>query len=462
MSEESIWQFCLDVLEQELPEQQFNTWIKPLQFIEEKRRIMLLSPNRFIDDWVRSNFFKKIKMLAKSRKKTIVVSLQVGNLEEVKRQLEEKKLSKLKVNVPQITNNTPPPAVPKGAFNFNETLDKKLTFDNFVEGKCNILARDASLQVVNNIGGSYNPFLIYGDSSTGKTHLMHAIGNKILKNNPEARILYLTSERFVQEMISAFQDKSIDKFKKYYRSANLLLIDDIQFFAGKPRSQEEFFHTFNTLLEEQQQIVMTCDRYPKEINGIEERLLSRFSWGLDVAVKVPDLDTRVMILMTKAKEVNMDLSQEVALFIAKLITTSIRDLEGALRKVIAHSRFTKTDISVDFVKTVLQDLVTLQGRSVSIVNIQKIVADYYNIKLSELLSKKRQRAISRPRQMAMFLAKELTNESLPIIGKEFSGRDHTTVLHACKKIEELKITNDQILEDYKYLKKVLVSGRLRA
>ena len=317
-----------------------------------------------------------------------------------------------------------------------------------MEGKSNQLARAASEQVATNPGQSYNPLFIYGGVGLGKTHLMHAIGNRILQERPGARVAYLHSERFVQDMVKALQHNAIDRFKKYYRTLNVLLIDDIQFFAGKERSQEEFFHTFNALLEEQQQVVLTCDRYPKEVNGLEERLKSRFGWGLTVAVEPPELETRVAILLKKAQEMDVDLPSDVAFFIAKRIRSNIRELEGALRRVVANSRFTGREIDVDFVREALKDLLALQDKLVTLDNIQKTVAEYYKIRYTDLLSKKRTRSIARPRQIAMALAKELTNHSLPEIGEAFGGRDHTTVLHACRKVQELRKEDARIDEDY--------------
>lgn len=334
---------------------------------------------------------------------------------------------------------------------------KNLVFESFVEGNSNQLARAASWQVAERPGDAYNPLFIYGGVGLGKTHLMHAIGNAILKNDPEAKVLYLHSERFVADMVKALQTNSINEFKRFYRSLNVLLIDDIQFFAGKDRSQEEFFYTFNALLEGQQQIILTSDRYPKEIEGMEERLKSRFGWGLTVAVEPPGLETRVAILISKAEQSNIELPYEVAFFIAKRIRSNVRELEGALRRVIANAHFTGKPITIDFVQEALRDLLALQDKLVTIENIQKTVAEYYKVKVADLLSKRRSRSIARPRQMAMALAKELTNHSLPEIGDHFGGRDHTTVLHACRKVKELIQDDNDFAEDYKNLMRTLSS-----
>ena len=337
----------------------------------------------------------------------------------------------------------------------NSNLNPDSTFENFVEGKSNQLARAAAMQVAENAAHTYNPFFIQGGVGLGKTHLMHAIGNEILRREPNARVVYLHSERFVQDMVKALQHNAINDFKRYYRSVNALLIDDIQFFAGKERSQEEFFHTFNALLEGQHRIVLTCDRYPKEVSGLEERLISRFGWGLTVAIEPPELETRVAILMSKAVQFGIDMPQEVAFFIAKRIRSNIRELEGALRRVSANAKFTGRRIDLEFAKEALKDLLALQDKLVTIENIQKTVAEYYKIRVSELLSKKRNRSIARPRQLAMALAKELTTHSLPEIGDAFGGRDHTTVLHACRKIKDLTVSEARLKEDYHNLVRTL-------
>jgi chromosomal replication initiator protein len=341
--------------------------------------------------------------------------------------------------------------------NRSSTLNPNFTFENFVEGQSNQLARAASVQVSQNPGESYNPMLIYGGVGLGKTHLMHAIGNELIRTNPEMNVVYLHSERFVADMVKALQHNRINEFKGYYRSVDALLIDDIQFFAKKERSQEEFFHTFNALLEGQHQIIMTCDRYPKEVEGLDDRLKSRFGWGLPVAIEPPELETRVAILLSKASLSGVELPNEVAFFIAKRLPSNIRELEGALRRVIANSSFTGKPITLEFAKEALRDLLALQAKLVTIENIQKMVAEYYKIRIADLLSKRRSRSIARPRQMAMALCKELTNHSLPEIGDAFGGRDHTTVLHACRKIAELKNEESMIKEDYTNLLRTLTT-----
>jgi chromosomal replication initiator protein len=336
-------------------------------------------------------------------------------------------------------------------------MNPKHKFDNFVEGKSNQLGLAAARQVSDNPGAAYNPLFLYGGTGLGKTHLLHAVGNAIVDNNPNAKVVYMHSERFVQDMVKALQNNAIEEFKRYYRSVDALLIDDIQFFANKERSQEEFFHTFNALLEGNQQIILTSDRYPKEINGVEDRLKSRFGWGLTVAIEPPELETRVAILMKKAEDHQIHLADEVAFFIAKRLRSNVRELEGALNRVIANANFTGRPITIDFVREALRDLLALQEKLVTIDNIQKTVAEYYKIKVADLLSKRRSRSVARPRQLAMALAKELTNHSLPEIGDAFGGRDHTTVLHACRKIEQLREESHDIKEDYSNLIRTLSS-----
>ena len=345
----------------------------------------------------------------------------------------------------------------EGGINHRHYINKAFTFESFVEGKSNQLAVAAAKQVAESPGSSYNPLFLYGGVGLGKTHLMHAVGNELLKSNPSAKIIYLHSERFVADMVKALQLKAINDFKRYYRSVDALLIDDIQFFANKDRSQEEFFHTFNALLEGGQQIILTCDRYPKELDGLEERLKSRFGWGLTVAVEPPELETRVAILMKKAMQEGMDLPPEAAFFIGQRIRSNVRELEGALKRVIAHAQFTGRSITIDLIRESLKDLLAAQDRQVNIDNIQRVVAEYYKIKVSDLNSKRRSRSVARPRQVAMALAKELTNHSLPEIGDAFGGRDHTTVLHACRKIADLKDTQNDIREDWKNLTRLLTT-----
>jgi chromosomal replication initiator protein len=345
----------------------------------------------------------------------------------------------------------------EGGLAHRSHLNTGFTFRSFVEGKSNQLGLAAATQVAENPGGSYNPLFIYGGVGLGKTHLMHAVGNALLQRKPNAKVVYLHSERFVADMVKALQLNAINDFKRYYRSVDALLIDDIQFFAGKERSQEEFFHTFNALLEGGQQIILTCDRYPKEINGLEERLKSRFGWGLTVAIEPPELETRVAILKTKADQAQMLLPNDAAFFIAQRIRSNVRELEGTLKRVIAHAQFTAKPISIDLVREALKDLLALQDRLVSIDNIQRVVAEYYKIKVSDLHAKRRSRSVARPRQVAMYLAKDLTNHSLPEIGESFGGRDHTTVLHACRKIKELLEEDVDIAEDVKNLLRTLTT-----
>ena len=441
-----IWDQCFSQLENKLSGQQFSTWIRPLQVIFRDNDIRLLAPNQFVRDWVSEHFLTDIQSILNSLSSNPpIVSVVIGS----------EKLSENKDNSsrPDFNSTSIKPAEIKKS----STLNPNFTFEAFVEGNSNQLARAASMQVAINPGESYNPMLIYGGVGLGKTHLMHAIGNELLTLNPQANVVYLHSERFVQDMVKALQHNRINEFKAYYRTVDALLIDDIQFFAKKERSQEEFFHTFNALLEGQKQIIMTCDRYPKEVEGLEDRLKSRFGWGLPVAIEPPELETRVAILMSKASQSGVDLPNEVAFFIAKRLPSNIRELEGALRRVIANSSFTGKPITLDFAKEALRDLLTLQAKLVTIDNIQKTVVEYYKIRLADLLSKKRTRSIVRPRQLAMALCKELTNHSLPEIGDAFGGRDHTTVLHACRKIAELKEEESLIKEDFVNLLRTLTT-----
>jgi len=447
-----LWQRCSKHLEQELSPQQFNTWIRPLQVVEENNRLRLLAPNRFVLDWVRNHYLESINTYlgALSLDETPIISIDIGS---------KKKPAAVKQRNNHQTNRTGVQTIvpSKGSPNIESHLNPNFTFETFVEGKSNQIARAASMQIGENPGKAYNPLFIYGGVGLGKTHLMHAVGNTILQHNPNARVIYLHSERFVSEMVKALQHNTIDQFKRKYRSVNALLIDDIQFFAGKERSQEEFFHTFNALFESQQQIILSSDRFPKEVGGLEERLKSRFGWGLTVAIEPPDLETRVAILQSKALQLKAELPSEVAFFMGKRIRSNIRELEGALRRVIANSTFTGTSINLDFAKNALRDMIAAQDKQVTIDNIQKTVAEYFQIRTSDLLSAKRSRSIARPRQIAMTLAKELTNHSLPEIGTAFGGRDHTTVIHANKKIKELRDSDVRISEDYSNLLRTLSS-----
>ena len=438
---QSLWEQCVDRLEGELSAQQFNTWIRPLQSVQNGNQIRLLAPNQFVLDWINQNFLNRIQeLISQMHGVDMPVRLEVGS------QTLTTPITSTKASSGQTTK-----------IRRNSSLNPNFTFDSFVEGKSNQLGRAASIQVAENPGKGYNPLLIYGGVGLGKTHLMHAVGNLILQHHPDANVVYLHSERFVADMVKALQHNTINEFKRYYRSVDALLIDDIQFFAGKERSQEEFFHTFNALLEGEQQVIMTCDRYPKEVDGLEERLKSRFGWGLPVAIEPPELETRVAILMKKAQLSGVELPNEVAFFIAKRIRSNIRELEGALRRVIANAQFTGRPITLDFAKEALRDLLAIQDKLVTIDNIQKTVAEYYKIRVADLHSKRRNRSITRPRQLAMALCKELTNHSLPEIGDAFGGRDHTTVLHACRKIEELRESDQRMAEDHANLLRTLSS-----
>lgn len=458
----AVWFHCIKVLEEEYTAPQFNTWIRPLQEEIKGDGLILWAPNKFVVKWIQDNYYTRIKELVAQFAGDVIstVSIEVGAKSAAPLPASSQNaVSNVGDNRQAADNRVYPAKVvnSKPADYKNTYLNKKFEFDTFVEGKSNQLSRAAALQVAERPGDAYNPLFIYGGVGLGKTHLMHAIGNAIIKNDPEARVLYLHSERFVADMVKALQTNAINEFKRFYRSLNALLIDDIQFFAGKDRSQEEFFHTFNALLEGHQQIILTSDRYPKEIEGVEERLKSRFGWGLTVAVEPPELETRVAILMSKAEQSNIELPYEVAFFIAKRIRSNVRELEGALRRVIANAHFTGKAITIDFVHEALRDLLALQDKLVTIENIQKTVAEYYKVKVADLLSKRRSRSIARPRQMAMSLAKELTNHSLPEIGDHFGGRDHTTVIHACRKIKQLIVEENDVAEDFKNLMRILTS-----
>ncbi len=437
MTEPQVWQSCLARLEQELSAQQFNTWIRPLQAIEEGQALRLLAPNRFVMEWVRDRFMSRIAELATQydHSHPLNVSVEVGTQE-------------FAVATVRLTNNTRTVAA-------IGRLNPDFTFDSHVEGKSNQLARAAAQQVGENPGRAYNPLFIYGGVGLGKTHLMHAAGNLILRRSPGAAVAYVHSERFVADMVRALQHNTIGEFKKFYRSLDALLIDDIQFFVGKERSQEEFFHTFNALLEGQRQVIISADRFPKDLVGVAERLVSRFGSGLTVAIEPPELETRVAILIKKAEAEGTALPEDVAFFIAKQVRSNVRELEGALRRVVANAHFTGRAIDRDLASESLKDLLAFQERLVTINNIQKTVAEYYKIRVSDLYSKRRSRQIARPRQVAMRLAKELTNHSLPEIGDAFGGRDHTTVLHACRKISTLLDSDARVKEDYNNLIKIL-------
>lgn len=470
----SLWQQCLTRLQDELPATEFSMWIRPLQAEFTGNTLVLYAPNRFVIDWVRDKYINNINTLLNDfcGVRVPVLCFEVGKPQrsipaaEVQSPPAEtadsgsaSDISSASVASPvarvmrEVWDSVPAPATA----NYRSNVNIKNTFDNFVEGKSNQLARAAARQVADNPGGAYNPLFLYGGTGLGKTHLLHAVGNGIMARKSSARVVYMHSERFVQDMVKALQNNVIEEFKRYYRSVDALLIDDIQFFANKERSQEEFFHTFNALLEGNQQIILTSDRYPREINGVEDRLKSRFGWGLTVAIEPPELETRVAILMKKAEENMIALPGEVAFFIAKRLRSNVRELEGALNRVSANANFTGRAITIDFVREALRDLLALQDKLVTIDNIQKTVAEYYKIKMADLLSRSRSRSVTRPRQMAMALAKELTNHSLPEIANAFNKRDHTTVMHACRKIEELREESHDIKEDFSNLIRTLSS-----
>lgn len=495
---QALWEQCLGYLQEELPAQQFNTWIRPLQLdisedesLEPTNNIRLLAPNRFVKDWVSDKFLERIteifQQLRGDRCGVVVesgsglINSPVVNATTNNPQAHNQNLAfventnkaakniaalnpavvKAPITQPtthiQVQSDNRKLSSVEGGLNHQSNINQTFTFGSFVEGKSNQLALAASRQVAENPGGSYNPLFIYGGVGLGKTHLMHAVGNALRDQKPNAKIIYLHSERFVADMVKALQLNAINDFKRFYRSVDALLIDDIQFFAGKERSQEEFFHTFNALLEGGQQMILTCDRYPKEIDGLEERLKSRFGWGLTVAVEPPELETRVAILIKKAQQAKVNLPNDAAFFIAQRIRSNVRELEGALKRVIASAHFTGSPINIELIRESLKDLLALQDKLVTIDNIQRVVSEYYKVKMSELLSKRRTRSVARPRQVAMALAKELTNHSLPEIGEAFGGRDHTTVLHACRKVKELQETSRDMSEDVKHLLRALTT-----
>jgi chromosomal replication initiator protein len=481
---DSVWLDCVERLRDELPSQQFNTWIRPLQARGDPSTLTLLAPNRFIKDFVTEKYVERISALIRELHphRSMEVALEIG-AQLPSPQMTSTRRNELAISAgravagralsgkavahrwDETAQRRPRSPVPganpesnvEDALHHPQHLFENYTFQNFVEGKSNQLALAASQQVAENPGNSYNPLFLYGGVGLGKTHLMQAVGNALKAQNPAAKVVYLHSERFVADMVKALQLNAITDFKRYYRSVDALLIDDIQFFAKKDRSQEEFFHTFNALLEGGQQMILTCDRYPKEIDGLEERLKSRFGWGLTVAVEPPELETRVAILMKKASEARIDLPPDAAFFIAQRIRSNVRELEGALKRVIASARFAGRPVDIELIKESLKDLLALQDRQVSMDNIQRTAAEYYKIKVADMMSRRRSRSVARPRQMAMALSKELTNHSLPEIGDSFGGRDHTTVLHACRKIKELRETNSDIREDYKNLLRTLTT-----
>nr|WP_243699888.1 chromosomal replication initiator protein DnaA [Lysobacter sp. N42] len=450
-----MWQQCLSRLQGELALQHFNTWIRPLQASIQENTLFLYAPNPYVMEWVKDKYLKQIIgfLRESAGDKAPNVELKVGSIKEQPSQASEKPRKTEPTNKRQQPVTAEKADRPSSLNNSN--LVKAHRFENFVEGKSNQLARAAASQVAEKPGEAYNPLFIYGGTGLGKTHLLHAVGNAILEKKPDAKVYYLRAERFVQEMVYAMKHNKIDVFKESYRSVEALLIDDVQFFAKKEHFQDEFFHTFNWLLEGNQQVILTSDVYPKEIEGLDDRLKSRFGWGLTVAIEPPDLPTRVAILERKAEERKIKLPPEVSFFIAKRLRTHVRELEGALNRVVANVNLTGRDITIEFVKDALRDLLMAQDKMITIDNIQRTVADYYNIKITDIVSKRRSRSIARPRQVAMALAKELTNHSLPEIGEAFGGRDHTTVLHACRKVKELIEEDHEIQQDYRNLNRTL-------
>jgi chromosomal replication initiator protein len=442
---DSLWPSLAAELKKELPAQQFDTWIKPLRAERQDDLLVLVAPNHHVLRWVRSNLLAKIE--------TRVERIAAGRL-SVNLVLDDKPVE-TEIVVPEPVL-VPMPAVPERGAREEHRLNPGFTFSNFVNGKANQIARAAAIQVAENPGTAYNPLFIYGGTGLGKTHLLQAIGTEVLKRNPRAKVRYIHAEQFVADVVRAYQHKSFDSLKRYYRSLDLFLIDDVQFFVGKSRSQEEFFYTFNALFEAHKQVAITSDCFPKEMTGIEERLISRFGWGLTVAVEPPELEMRVAILLKKAENDGVRLDENVAFFIAKHIRSNVRELEGALKRVLAYARFNNAVVTVATAREALKDLLAVLNRQVSIENIQKTVADYFKIKVSDMYSKKRFRSVARPRQVAMALAKELTQQSLPEIGEAFGGRDHTTVLHACRKTAELRESDQEFARDYAQLQQILL------
>jgi len=460
---ENFWTHCLERFKKELSAQQFNTWIKPLRFEHDQNKIKILAPNKFVQQWVKDRFAQKIELLAKELLPDVTkVEFAIRAIKESILPKKEAVLSKaLAVSPPNNVAEAPTQETIKKSAGGTlkevkaSGLNPQFTFESFVTGKANQLACAAAMQVAENPGKAYNPLFIYGGVGLGKTHLIHAIGNHLKQIQPDAKIKYLHAERYVSDVVKAYENKAFDAFKKNYHSLDLLLIDDIQFFLKKNRTQEEFFYAFNALIENKKQIIITCDSYPKEIEGVDERLRTRFSWGLTVAIEPPELEMRVAILLKKAEENKMKISEEVAFFIAKQIRSNVRELEGALNRILAMSNFTKSAIDINLAKDALKDLIAVRGRQVSVENIQKTVAEYFKIKISDMLSKKRSRNYSKPRQLAMALTRELTNLSFPEIGEAYGGRHHTTVMHACEEIEQLRLSNQSVAQDLGILKQVL-------
>jgi chromosomal replication initiator protein len=444
---DGLWDHCLRHFEKELPPQQFRTWIQPLQALAQDRVLTITAPNRFVLQWVKDRFLPVIEQLAReATPHRVAVVLQLADSSQLNAS-----------GGSRLPPSSPAAEPPKPKVREHTRLNPSFSFDSFVTGKANQLARAAALQVAEHPGTAYNPLFIYGGVGLGKTHLIQAIGNFVHDQNPQAKIRYIHAEQYVSDVVRAYQHKAFDGFKRYYHSLDLLLIDDIQFFSGKSRTQEEFFYAFNALIDTHKQVIITCDTYPKEIAGMEDRLISRFGWGLTVAIEPPELEMRVAILIKKGEAEGVRLPEDVAFFIAKHIQSNVRELEGALKRVLAYSNFAGQPLSLALAREALKDVLAIQFRLVSIENIQRTVADYYKIKVSEMYSKKRSRNVARPRQIAMALAKELTQLSLPDIGDAFGGRDHTTVLHACRKVAELKSESPDIHRDFEALLQVLRS-----
>jgi chromosomal replication initiator protein len=458
---ENFWSTCLSRFEQELSKQQYNTWIKPLVAEVNGNVLRLVAPNRFVLQWVKDRFNKNIEQFARElHLDNIQIDFVIANIEADQEDKATEKLSaKIQTELTKMAVNTLDVKFASKktveATKVVSGLNSAFNFDNYVSGRANQLARAAAIQVAENPGAAYNPLFIYGGVGLGKTHLLHAIGNELKKHKPDAKIRYLHAERYVSDVVKAYENKAFDEFKRQYHSLDLLLIDDIQFFAKKTRTQEEFFYAFNSLIETKKQIIITCDTYPKEIMDVDERLRTRFSWGLTVAVEPPELEMRVAILLKKAEAVNLNLPEEVAFFIAKQIRSSVRELEGALNRIIAMAKFTGHAIDVHLAKDALRDLIAVRGRQVTMENIQKTVADYYKIKVAEMYSKKRTRNFARPRQIAMALSRELTNHSFPEIGEAFGGRHHTTVMHACDEIDLLRKNDPSFTRDIGFLIQVI-------
>ncbi|MDR0212879.1 MAG: chromosomal replication initiator protein DnaA [Comamonas sp.] len=456
---QALWQVCVEQLGQELPEQQFNTWIKPLTatVAEDFSKVTIFVANRFKLDWIRAQYAGRISaMLESLYGQPVTLELALAQRESVVRtyvrppsSVQQSAPETLNVSVPTVSNEEASAPV------FRTRLNPALTFETLVEGTANRMARSAAMHVAGSPGHLYNPLFIYGGVGLGKTHLVHAVGNQLLKDKPDAKILYIHAEQFVSDVVKAYQRRTFDEFKERYHSLDLLLIDDVQFFANKDRTQEEFFNAFEALLAKKSHIVMTSDTYPKGLANIHERLVSRFDSGLTVAIEPPELEMRVAILINKARAENADMPEEVAFFVAKNVRSNVRELEGALRKILAYSRFNQKEVSIQLAREALRDLLSIQNRQISVENIQKTVADYYKIKVADMYSKKRPASIARPRQIAMYLAKELTQKSLPEIGELFGGRDHTTVLHAVRKIAGERQTNTELNQQLHVLEQTL-------